>query len=200
MTTTRHQTAQCAPGNRVRILTSDKEVDPNTYEVVKFDRQLAILKNLNTDKEIKVHKSRIVHNLDTAQENNTVSDTATNTPKTKAKRKAPKRVKLNVKDLANAFGSGCEHYVKKIDTFDHENIDTRAHVLILPDHRSFVTFNTYDGSLGRKIQEEQIQAIVDAASNGDVQRPLKAYPLPDDAAFTKKVEQLKKDAYAKRPL
>lgn len=199
MATTRHKTAQCAPGNRVRILTSDKEVDPNTYEVMSFDRQLTVLKNLNTDKEIKVHKSRVVHNLDTAQENNTVSDTATN-QKTKAKRKAPKRVKLDIKGLANAFGSGCEHYVKKIETFDHESIDTRAHVLVLPDHRSFVTFNTYDGSLGRKIQEEQINAIMEAASNSDVQRPLKSYPLADDAAYTKKVEQIKKDGYNKRPI
>lgn len=197
MATTRHETAQCAPGNRVRILTSDKEVDPNTYEVVSFDRQLAILKNLNTDREIKVHKSRIVHNLDTTQENKTVSNTAST--KTKAKRKAPKRVKLDVKALAAAFGSGCEHYAKK-NEFDHDNIDNQAHVLILPDHRSFITFNTYNGSLGRKIQEEQIEAVIKAASKGKVEKPLKSYPMSDDADYTKKIEELKKKGYTKRPV
>jgi len=157
-TTTQYKTVHAAPTNRVRILTSQKELDPNTYEVKEYDRQLAILLNLNTQKEIKVHKSRIVQNLDiNVQENNKVdSNTATTKTAAKTKKSATKKAKykFNVKDFAGALGSGCEHFVKKT-TFDHDNIDTRAHVLILPDHRSFVTFNTYDGSLGRKFQEAQ---------------------------------------------
>lgn len=204
-TTTRHKTAQCAPGNRVRIVTSEREIDPNTYRVKEFDRQLAILINLNTSKEIKVHKSRIVQNLD-AQESTEVSDsantneTASSATKTKAKRKAPKLVKLDVKALAAAFGAGCEHYIQKVEGFDHPDKDVRAHTLILSDHRSFITFNTYDGTLGRKVTEADIERIINGAKKGDVEKPLKSYDLADDAAYEKKVELLRKGGYTKRPL
>ena len=211
-TRTRYNTAQCAPGNRVRILTSEREIDPNTYKVKEFDRQLAILVNLNTSKEVKVHKSRIVQNLDAAQENtdmvadntaatNPAADAADTTvdKSAKVKRKTAKRVKLDVKALATAFGAGCEHYIMKIESFDHKDIEARAHALIMADHRSVVTFNTYDGSLGRRIQDSDIERIMNAAKKGNVEKPLKSYDIDDDAEYTKKVEKLRKDGFVKRP-
>lgn len=210
-------TTRCEPGDRVRILTSNKAEDPNTYAVQKKDRYLLHLLCESTQRVIKVHVSRVVTNLDkteeatamkndsTVNENTTTPDEATATPasaKTKVtptkktttkvekvpsapKAKAkPKRVRVEFKALLESCGEGAERWSKKVN-FDHEAMEVRANVVINGDHRSFVTFNTYDGSLGRKAGSEPL-TFDNIGSK---------YDLADDAAFEKKVARLKADGY-----
>jgi aspartate 1-decarboxylase len=190
-------------GDRVRILTSNRDEDPNTYMVEGEDRNRVFLRNGSTQAEIKVHKSRVIVNLDAAEQETTkvMSDNATKTneKKTKSeassttvkKKSAPKRIKFDIKAFAAWLGNDCEHYSKKTN-FDYDHLDVRAHVVITGDHSKFVTFNTYDGSLGRRVDP--------TADDFDNSQVGKTYKLADDAAYTKKIEKLKKQGYTKRPL
>ncbi len=216
--TTTYKSVRCGVGDRVRILTSQKAEDPNTYRVESKERNLVHLLCESTNKVVPVHVSRVIRNLDSPEETGQMSNetnpspdaTATATPATKPAKAAkpakakvtnaskpkaekPKRAPLSIKALVATCGDGAERFNKKIETFDHKHMEVRANVLIRGDHRAFVVFNTYDGSLGRKKSN----------SNGDTAPTFdtvgQVYQLADDAAYEKKLQRLKAEGYVRIP-
>jgi hypothetical protein len=125
-----------------------------------------------------VHHSRIARVLDDTYKVIYEVDSLTKEkPVTQEKQAKATTPATNVPDLKTLVGSG-EHFTKSV-AFDHATVAAQAHVVINTDHKSFIVFNTYNGTLGKK-------------SKGG-----KQYPIADEKAYTEKVNQLTKQGYVK---
>lgn len=194
---TTYMKIQPSTGQAVQIFTSELTLDPTIYKVISQDRNiiglriicgtckdnpnlLAPCKFCNGSGEVgkrRVHHSRIARVLDDALNViYEVDSIAKEKPVTEAKQVKTTTTEAVV-DLKTLVGTG-EHFTKAV-SFDHVEVKAQAHVVINADHKSFVVFNTYNGSLGKK-------------SKGG-----KTYPIADDKAYTEKVSQLTKQGYIK---
>lgn len=201
-------TVAAQPGDRVLILTSELQEDPNVYLLEEIKRSVAFLKSEDTGCQVKAHKSRIrqvlqeddmndnnvneVENESTAVVNETEGDTPEE-PKTvlvdeeqpkKAKRtRAPKPDPVKV-DFEQAPFAGHEIWTKGGCKFDFDKISVAAHCIILDD--GYQTFNTYNGTLGKKGQLPE-----------DGSLPGVFYNFTEKMTAEKKREQLGKKGYAR---
>lgn len=190
---------QPSTGQIVQIFNSELKIDPEYYRVMSQDRNIVSLGvlcihckgtgNINavitckscngtgTVGKRRVHHSRVARVLD---DNLIVVYEVDSLEKEKpvAQTKQTKVAPTEVVSIASLIGNG-EHYAKPV-SFDHDGVTAEANVVIAADHRSFVTFNTYNGSLGKK------------GKGG------KSYPLADDKSYEQKINQLKKQGYTKK--
>lgn len=184
-------------GDVVRLMTTDRAMDPNTYRFVSSQKGIASLECESTGKVIRVHESRLVGTFN--KEFTPMSDAEmvkeagapapvkkAVTKVTKAKADKPKRTRLDMKALLASAGEGAERWSKKTE-FDHKDMDVKANIIIRSDRRAFVVFNTYDGSLGRKFSGDEVS--FDTVG--------KVYALADDAAYEKKIGRIKTEGYTK---
>jgi len=190
---------QPSTGQIVQIFNSELKIDPEYYRVLSQDRNIVSLgilctqckgvgnissvivcKSCNgtgTVGKRRVHHSRVarvlkddlsvLYEVDSFEKEKPVAQT-----------KQTKTAPVETVSIQSLIGTG-EHYTKSV-SFDHDGVTAEANVVINADHRSFVTFNTYNGSLGKK------------GKGG------KSYPLADDKAYERKVDQLKKQGYTKK--
>ena len=109
-------------------------------------------------------------------------------PKAKKEPKEPKKPeKVVFKEYTR---QGCEVWSKRCkfpgkDGQDQEAIKVESHCIIAADQGSFRTFNTYNGTLGKRNAKKKHPEGV-------------SYPLADEKAYEKKVKALKKGGYKKR--
>ena len=194
---TTYMKVQPTTGQAVQIFNSELTLDSAIYKVVSQDRNILGLKivcgnckdkpnpmlpckTCNGTGEVgkrRVHHSRIARVLDDSLNViYEVDSIAKEKPVTQAKQTKATTETATI-DLKALIGNG-EHFVKSV-SFDHETVAAQAHVVINADKRSFIVFNTYNGTLGKK------------GKSG------KQYPLADDKAYTEKVNQLTKQGYTK---
>lgn len=193
---TTYMKVQPSAGQAVQIFTSELTLDPAIYKVIAQDRNIISLREVcndcsgNTNKPLsckacngtgevgkrQVHHSRIARVLD---EDLKVVFEVNSFDKEKpvANAKQAKATPASAVDLNTLIGTG-EHFTKAV-TFDHQGVNAAAHVVINADHKSFIVFNTYNGTLGKK------------GKSG------KQYPIADEKAYTEKVNQLTKQGYTK---
>lgn len=192
---------QPATGQAVQIFDSEMKLDATIYKVVSQDRNIIGLriicsackdnpnpvlpcKTCNGSGEVgkrRIHHSRIARVLD--EKLNVIYEVDSITkekPVTQEKQATKAAPAENVVDLKTLIGNG-EHYVKGV-AFDHSAVAAQAHVVINADKKSFIVFNTYNGTLGKIKAGKQYG---------------KTYPLADDKAYTEKVAQLAKQGYTK---
>lgn len=90
----------------------------------------------------------------------------------------------------NALASlpNCKLYTKKNVKFDHERIDVKAHVLVFNDGQSSrkMCFNTYNGTLGKKLVDLPTQDFIDGKESS------RFFAIND---MNKAMEKLRKDGY-----
>lgn len=191
-------TKMLSAGDTVRILTTDREIDPNTYRLVSIQKSIASVECESTGKVIRVHESRLVGTFNKEftpmSDAEMVKDAGAPAPVkkavtkvTKAKADKPRRARLDMKALIATAGEGAERWSKKTE-FDHKDMDVRANIIVRADRRAFVVFNTYDGSLGRKFKSEETPTFDNVGT---------VYPLADDAAYEKKIGRIKTEGYSK---
>lgn len=199
---TTYMKVQPSTGQAVQIFDSELAVDPTIYKVTSQDRNIIGLKIMcggckdnanplfpckvcNGTGEVgkrRVHHSRIarvldenlnvIYEVDSISKEKPMVQEKQATPSTKATTEAV--------DLKTLVGNG-EHYTKAV-SFDHASVAAQAHVVINADKKSFLVFNTYNGSLGK---------VKPGKTYG------KQYPIADDKAYAEKVSQLTKQGYAK---
>lgn len=193
---------QPATGQAVQLFDGELALDPTIYKVIAQDRNIISLRIIcgsckdkpnpvipcklcNGSGEVgkrRVHHSRIARVLDDALNViYEVDSIAKEKPVTQEKQtKAATPASAGVPDLKTLVGAG-EHYTKAV-SFDHTEVKAAAHVVINPDHKSFIVFNTYNGTLGKGKNGKQYG---------------KTYPIADEKAYTEKVSQLTKQGYTK---
>jgi hypothetical protein len=199
---TTYMKVQPSTGQAVQLFDSELKLDPTIYKVIAQDRniinlkivctsckdntnQVASCKTCNGTGEVgkrRVHHSRIARVLDdTFKVIYEVDSLTKEKPVTQEKQAAKATTPAtNAPDLKTLVGSG-EHFTKTV-SFDHANVAAQAHVVINPDHKSFIVFNTYNGALGK---------VKPGKTYG------KQYPIADEKAYTEKVNQLSKQGYVK---
>lgn len=87
--------------------------------------------------------------------------------------------------------ANCTLYTKRNIKFDHERIDVQAHVLLYDNSQEArkLCFNTYNGTLGKKITELPVQDFVDGKESA------RFFKVTD---VSKLKEKLKKEGYEER--
>jgi len=150
-------TITAEPGNRVKILTSDRRPDENIYVVEQIKRSVAFLTCEDTGRQIKVHKTRISEVLMKEEEMSNVTATVDSEVETleavKAKPKT-KRARTSKElpkplDFDELLDQDMEIWTRTGLNFDVPGMKVAAHCIIDPNGSSFRTFNTYNGSIGR---------------------------------------------------
>lgn len=185
--------------DRIKITKGDGSVDPVTYKVMGRKMAIIVLEDEETGKPHRVHKSRIHEileegTMDTEVANNNVAEpepqqaapaAAPAKPKKPSKAKKPEKVvfKEYIKQGCEVWSKRCKFPGK--DGQDQENIKVESHCIISADKTSFRTFNTYNGTLGKKNSKKTHPEGV-------------SYPLADEAAYEKKAKALKKGGYKRR--
>lgn len=189
--------------DRIKITKGDGSVDGSVYKVVGRKMAIIVLEDEATGKPHRVHKSRIheileegtMNTLDSAdvvaEETKPAEPQAAETKKAKKPKKAPKTAKKPEKVVFKEFvRQGFEVWSKRCkfpgkDGEDQESIKVESHCLIAPDKKSFRTFNTYNGTMGKRNSKKKHPEGV-------------SYPLADEAAYEKKAKALKKGGYKRR--
>lgn len=200
-TLTTYMKVQPSTGQAVQIFDSEMKLDATIYKVTAQDRNIISLKivcsackdntsqmtpckTCNGSGEVgkrRVHHSRIARVLDDTYKVIYEVDSLTKEkPVTQEKQAKATTPATNVPDLKTLVGSG-EHFTKQV-AFDHATVAAQAHVVVNPDHKSFIVFNTYNGALGK---------VKPGKTYG------KQYPIADEKAYTEKVNQLTKQGYVK---
>jgi hypothetical protein len=183
-------------GDKVQVYTTDGPLDPNIYKIEGFKQRIIELSDINTGKFARVHKSRLAKIVldEELKEVQEVMDKTCETaepeaqPKPKAK-PAKKPDKVNFADMARG---GCEVWSKSLNFPDKEGnavegIKAEAHCVIAADKASYKVFNTYNGTLGKKAsaKKKNPEGV--------------SYALKDDKAVARKVKDLQKKGYKRRP-
>jgi hypothetical protein len=207
-----------SPGSRVKIYTSRGQIDPNTYQVEEFDKQVAVLLCESTQQKIKVHKSRIKEVIANtmSKENTTMNKTGTSTDidtileesaastaeaedtseeneGTTATAVATPKVTTPTEtkvDFDQMVRDGFEVWTKADCEFDQPGVSVRAHCIISPDKKEFETFNTYNGSRGKNNSKPK---------NGQARRK-SVYAIADTSALEKKRKALEKKGYTRHEI
>jgi len=148
-------------GDKVRILTSELADDPNIYTVDDLKRQVVYLTCQDTDRQVKVHKSRIREIVTkesemSETESSVVTETETETHEAAApepKPEKPKRVrKVKEEPVPVDFDTppfeDLEIWTKGDCEFDVATVNVEAHCVIMDE--GYQTFNTYNSTLGKK--------------------------------------------------
>jgi len=172
-------------GSEIVVSDSDGKRDEENYTIEALSKSVVELTGSESGKAHRVHISRVIASVvdgneipnpafqETLRKNEKMSGKATATPK---KKKTPKKdvepAKVNFKELQKQG----EVWQKEND-FDHADFIAKAVCVILADGQSFLTFNTYNGSLGKKGAEGT------------------SYPIKDFKSLTRKRKQLEKKGY-----
>lgn len=185
-------------GDQIQIFTCDEKLDPILYEVMGKSRSVLVLEEVETRKPFRVHKSRVAKILQPEgmkEVQEVMDDVATTEEKkvTKPKRAVKPKEKperVNFRELQN---QGAEVWSKLVDFGDKdgkaiEGVKAEAHCVIAADKKTFRVFNTFNGSLGKSSKKKREKAPLGVE-----------YNLKDEKAHEKKVKDLQKKGYKRRP-
>jgi len=130
------------PGTRIRVSGPNApKLLPDVFEIKEFiPPNMVRIENETTGEVIRVHKTRI-HKLKSTG----IGKTNKESTEPKEKDVAKEKKELEKVDFSKFEG---EHWCKDAD-FDHPEYKQVTNRIIAEDYKSFITFNTYNGSLGK---------------------------------------------------
>jgi len=188
-------------GFQIRIMGCDEELDPTLWEVTGRIRGVFTLKDVETGKPYRVHRSRVAEIVEPRISKEVKGKMETPTPETtepkpmekKVVKKKPAKAKVERVAFKALIADGNEVWSKLCKFTDKEGneiegVKAESHCIIAPDKDSYRVFNTYNGAMhGKNVK-------VDAKKH-----PMGvAYPLKDEKALEKKRKDLGKKEYKRR--